>query len=169
MGRTSKLSWFILLLAPLTLCWKLLPNGPSAYELTNEMVGFLSQHGYSVTQRTIIAGMPVIHAESDSCKIVMVEISPEGWSRDIFAETVKSMDRKFVVFDGRVYPDQPTWLTVTSDRWSAYLRRLGIPKASPPVIGVAETSGCDAERLPWNEFLRPQNEGGDTRAEGIRD
>jgi hypothetical protein len=150
--KPSRFSSFILIFAPLTLSWKLLPIGAGANELKDEMAGFLSRNGYKVSQETIIADMPVIHAVSGGCKIVLVQMSSQGWSGDFFAKTAESMDRKFVIIDGSVYPGMPDWLTVTSDRWSVYLRRIGILRPGRRAIAVAETSACQAETLPWKEF-----------------
>jgi hypothetical protein len=144
---------FIIVFAPLTLAWKLMPTGVGADELKNSVVTLLLSHDYKIIQQTIVAEGPVIRAERDGCEIVLAEMSPEGWSRDLFEKTTSSMDRKFFIFDGRMYTDQPTWMTVTSDRWSAYLRRLGIGRPPPFVLAVAETSSCNAEQLPWSDLI----------------
>lgn len=152
MTHSSGLKWFVIALVPLTLCWKLVAGPENLYELKKDMVAFLSRHEFTITEQTIVENMPMIHAELGACKIVMVEASPEGWSRDIFAQTARSMDRQFIVFGGTIYAEQPTWLTVTADWWSTYLRRLGIARPGMHVIAVAETRDCDAERLPWKEL-----------------
>lgn len=152
MTHPSGLKWFVIGLVPLTLCWKLIAAPENVYGLKNDMVAFLSRYQFHVTEQTIVENMPIVHAELGACKIVMVEASPEGWSRDIFAQTARSMDHQFVVFGGAVYAEQPTWLTVTADWWSTYLRKLGIARPGIHVIAVAETRDCNAEGLPWKDL-----------------
>jgi len=149
---SSGLKWLVAGLVPLTLSWKLVAGPENVYELKNDIVAFLSRHEFDVTEQTIIEGMPMIHAEMGGCKIVIVEASPEGWSQDIFAQAARSMDHQFIVFDGTVYAEQPTWLTVTADWWSNFLRRLGIARPRAHVIAIAESQDCDAERLPWKDL-----------------
>jgi hypothetical protein len=151
-SHSSGFKWLVAGLVPLTLSWKLVAGPENVYELKKEMTAFLTRHEFKVTEQTIIESMPIIHAARDSCEIVMVGASPEGWSRDIFGQMTRSMDRKFIVFGGIVYAEQPTWLTVTADWWSSYLRRLGIARPGMHVIAVAETRDCGAERLPWKEL-----------------
>ena len=168
MTHSSGLNWFVLGLVPLTLCWKLIAGPENVAELKEDMAAFLSRHEFNVTEKTIVENMPIVHAQLGACKIVMVEASPEGWSRDIFAQTARSMDHQFIVFDGAVYAEQPTWLTVTADWWSSFLRRLGIGRTGTRVFAVAETRECHAERLPWKDlsFGGGSGDSGRRRSEG---
>ena len=61
-------------------------------------------------------------------------------------------DRVFVVFRGRTYEEQPTWLTVPYFLWSRFERELGMRAEAAPLLSVIATAGCGAERLPWSEL-----------------
>jgi hypothetical protein len=79
--------------------------------------------------------------------------SGEGACRFYYCgDLVKTMDHVFIVYRGMIYTQQPTWLTVTHHWWSKYLRKLGLAGHEMPVIAVAATASCNAERLPWAEF-----------------
>jgi hypothetical protein len=62
------------------------------------------------------------------------------------------VDRTFVVFRGKIYKDQPTWLTVPYFLWARLKRELGLGAHTPPLLAVIATPNCDAERLPWREL-----------------
>jgi hypothetical protein len=61
-------------------------------------------------------------------------------------------DRVFVVFQGSVYKQQPTWLTVADFLWRRFRRELGFNARAAPLIAVIGSAQCDAERLPWDEL-----------------
>ena len=75
-----------------------------------------------------------------------------GWSRDMLRPYTTPGDRVFVVFRGQVYPDQPTWLTVSDALWSRFQRELGLKVRTVPVFAVIATANCEAERLPWQQL-----------------
>jgi len=62
------------------------------------------------------------------------------------------VDRIFVIFRGKVYLEQPTWLTVLDSLRARLERGLGISAAASPVLAVIADPTCDAERLPWQEL-----------------
>ena len=69
-----------------------------------------------------------------------------------FAATQRSGTSVFVVFRGRTYKDQPTWLTVPYFLWSRLQRELGLRADTAPLLAVIATPSCDAERLPWGRL-----------------
>jgi len=75
-----------------------------------------------------------------------------GWDRDLLRQHTTPNDRVFVVFRGKVYDEQPTWLTVPDYLWSRVQRELGINRQPTPVFAVISPVGCQAERLPWHEL-----------------
>jgi hypothetical protein len=72
--------------------------------------------------------------------------------RDFIHDILGTTERQFTVFRGNIYPEQPTWLTLTDHWWSKSLRKLGLARREALIIAVSVTESCDAERLPWNEL-----------------
>ena len=144
--------WFIILLSLLTLSWKLVGGKQPRYESKVNIAEFLSRHKFDITDHKIVAGLPVIDATVGACRIIVVETSPDGWTRDIIDHIIGTLNRQFFVFRGRIYTEQPTWLTITDHWWSRSLRQLGLERPDAPVIAVSANASCDAERLPWDEL-----------------
>jgi hypothetical protein len=97
-------------------------------------------------------GKPMIRAGAGMCRILVASSNPMAWDRDIIRHNATVADRVFVVFRGRTYKEQPTWLTVPDFLWSRFQRELGLRVRSAPVLVVIATANCDAERLPWSEL-----------------
>jgi predicted small integral membrane protein len=147
------LSWFMVLLLPLTLGWKLAVGLDDSNELKDRIVQFLVQHQFEVAvTEEIVEGMQTVRATRQSCGMLISKTSPYGWRRHMISELATRTDRIFIVFRGRVYTEQPTWLTLVTHLWSRFLRELGLVRNITPVIAVIAAAGCDAERLPWNEL-----------------
>lgn len=94
----------------------------------------------------------MIRAGAGACRILVANPSPMAWDNDAIRRHATAADRVFVVFRGRTYKDQPTWLTVPYYLWGRLLRELGLRAQGPPLLAVIATAGCDAERLPWSEL-----------------
>jgi hypothetical protein len=147
------LSWFIVLLLPLTLAWKLTVGLDDSNELKDRIVQFLVQHQFDVAvTEEIVEGMPTIRATREACGMLISKTSPYGWRRHMISELATATDRIFIVFRGRVYTEQPTWLTLVTHLWSRFLRELGLVHNATSVIAVVATAPCDAERFAWDEL-----------------
>ena len=153
MSYSPALRWFIALLLPLTLAWKLTVGLDDTSELKNKIVEFLVQHQFDVAvTEEIVEGMPTIHATREACRMLISKTSPYGWRRHMISELATATDRIFIVFRGKVYTEQPTWLTLVTHLWSRFLREMGFVRNTTPVIAVVATAPCDAERVPWDEL-----------------
>jgi hypothetical protein len=84
--------------------------------------------------------------------MLVMEIAPDGWQRDLVRDRAQATDRVFFIFRGKVYPDQPTWLTAADGLWSRQLQRLGLHQDVTPVVAVIASELCNAEKLPWDEL-----------------
>ena len=153
MSYSPALRWFIALLLPLTLAWKLTVGLDDSNELKNRIVDFLVQHQFDVVvTEEVVEGMPTIRAASEACRMLISKTTPSGWRRHMISELATATDRIFIVFRGRVYTEQPTWLTLVIHLWSRFLRKLGLVRNTTPVIAVIARALCDAESLPWQNF-----------------
>ena len=94
----------------------------------------------------------MLRASVGPCRILVAESDPIAWDSASIRRNATDGDRFFVVFQGRTYEDQPTWLTVPYFLWSRLERELGMRAQAAPLLSVIATAGCGAERLPWSEL-----------------
>ena len=145
--------WLLALLLPLTLVWKLTAAPDASLELKDKLVDFLGNHRFDVVVlEEWMDTMPVIRATTGTCRMLVMKISADGWQRDLIRDHAEATDHVFFIFRGKVYPDQPTWLTAAAGLWSRLLRELGVRRHITPVIAVIAPQLCNAEGLPWEEL-----------------
>jgi hypothetical protein len=152
------LKWFLLLLLPLTLSWKLVERPSDSSELREKaaqlkVTEFLVRHRFTVAvSEKLEEGKPAILATVGACRMLVAKSPALGWDRDLIRRHATATDRVFVVFAGKVYAEQPTWLTVPDFLWSRFKRELGLKAEAAPLFAVIARPSCAAERLPWNEL-----------------
>jgi hypothetical protein len=145
--------WFIALLIPLTLAWKIAVPSDRADDLKEELVDFFERNGFNVVvTQQLVNYLPIIQATTDSCRLIIAKLTPDGSNRDLIRMLTGDTDRQFVVFRGDVHAQQPILLTVVYYLWSRFLRELGLIREITPVIAVGANSSCDTDRLPWSEL-----------------
>ena len=158
MSCSPGLKWFIILALPLTLGLKLIvrPDTRSVLsekDVQQKVAEFLVQQHFTVVLSDQSGeGAPMLRAGAGPCRILVANSNPIAWDRDIIRRHATVADRVFVVFRGRIYTDQPTWLTVPYFLWSRFQRELGLRAQTAPLLAVIATHSCDAERLPWSEL-----------------
>jgi hypothetical protein len=147
------LRWSVAILVPLTLAWKIAVPPYNPDHVKDELVEFFERNGFNVlvTEGMWIYG-PIIHATSDSCRLLIAGLAPDGSSRDLIQSVIGDTDRQFVVFRGEVYTQQPVIWTVVHYLSSRFLRELGLIRDVAPAIAVGANSSCDTDRLPWGEL-----------------
>ena len=96
--------------------------------------------------------MPVISASTGRCRMLIMKVSSDGWQRDLVHARAQNTGRVFFIFRGKIYPDQPIWLTAAMNLWSRGLQEIGLRLHTTPVIAVIASERCGAERLPWDEL-----------------
>ncbi len=154
MSYSRALKWFVALLLPVTLAWKLtvVPEDPN--ELREKIVEFLVQHQFDVFISEEISedDMPAILASKEACRMLILKSSPNGWRRHIISELTAATDQVFIVFRGMVYAEQPVLLTLGTHLGSRILRKFGLRTYTTPVIAVVAPAVCDVKGLPWYEL-----------------
>ena len=149
--------WFVILLLPLTLFWKITtrvgtasPTLPSVHERVTE---FFVRHHFSIAPKEWSAdGTPIVRATAGPCRILAIGTSSMAWERDMNRRYATADDRVFVVFGGRIYAEQPTWLTVPNFLWWRLRRELGWNVQPTSLVTVIANPVCEADRLPWGEL-----------------
>ena len=151
------LKWFLILALSLTLGLKLIirpdKSAPSATDIQQRVADFLVQQRFTVALTNQTGeGQPMLRASAGACRILVANSNPMAWDRDVIGRNATGADRSFVVFHGRVYKEQPTWLTVPDFLWSRLQRELGVRVHAAPLLAVIATTSCNAEHLPWSEL-----------------
>jgi hypothetical protein len=142
------LRWSVAILVPLTLAWKIAIPPYEPDDLNGELVEFFERNGFNVA----VTDKLVLHATTDSCRLLIATLKPDGSNRDLIRSLTGYPDRQFVVFRGDVYTHQPVFWTVTYYLYSRFFRELGLIRDIAPVIAVGANSSCNTDRLPWREL-----------------
>jgi hypothetical protein len=144
--------WFVGLLLPLTLVWKLAAGPDDPREVPKTIAQLLRQREFeNVKTEEVMGGMWVVRAYRGECRLFVVELSSKGWTRELIRTFAESSDRLFIVLQGSVYEYDSTWRTAANDVYFRVLRKLGLARPTP-ILGVAASPICAVERLPWNEL-----------------
>jgi hypothetical protein len=152
------LKWSVLLLLiALTLGWKWGWVGrqsvPNAKDTQVRVAEFLvRQHFNVVVSGEAKEGEPTVRATTPMCRMLVIDSPVLDWDRDMIRRFATAADRIFVVFQGRVYAERPTWLIASDFLWSRLLRGLGLKVQFTPLLAVIATTSCDAEQLPWDQL-----------------
>jgi hypothetical protein len=135
------------------------PQAEAAAELrVLALVAFLSRNGFEALGEQRKFGR-LVQASSGNCRLRLVEMDPNGSTRDLVRLITTQHDRAAVIFDGMIYADQPMVRTALSHSWTRLLNRIGVATPQKLVLGVAASDGCSLEKLPWNEMADDRGTG----------
>jgi hypothetical protein len=147
------LKWFLLLLLPLTLGWKSALRLDYSNDFPEKVTEFLVRNHFTVVvTEEVIRQRKTFRASKGACRMLVTETSYRGGERDMINGRATAADNVFIVFGGKIYAEQPTWLTASNFLWYKLLSELGFKVHFIPVIAVIATRNCDAELLPWYEI-----------------
>jgi len=142
----------------LTVGWKIAIPADRAIDLNDVLIAFLKSNNFSIVSageivnRDIGTDVPVIQANKDSCTLLVAALTFDGSNRQLVESRLASVDRRFVVFRGKIYTGQPIFLTVTNYLWSRFLTELGLGRRQSPAIAIGSDASCNAELLPWADL-----------------
>jgi hypothetical protein len=149
------LKWLIILLLPVTLGWKLVARQGGANEPHENpqvrVAEFLVRQHFTVIGPTN-TGDSMVRAAAGPCQIAVTQSDTIGWRSSEIRSRATSEHLVFFVVGGKVYAEQPTWLTVSRYLWFRFQRELGFKVQAMPVFAVIAGKSCDAERLPWAQL-----------------
>jgi hypothetical protein len=97
--------------------------------------------------------MPIVQATSGSCRLLVVELEPDGSSQELVRDLATATDDVLIIFGGKVYTQQPVLLTVTNYLWLKSLGKLGLVPRITPVIAAVASASCNIEELLWETFI----------------
>jgi hypothetical protein len=149
----------LLVLVLLSFGWKLVVQRDNSGGLREsddylKVAEFLVRQHFSVTRvaEKLEAGVPTIQGTAGVCRVLVAKSVSDGSDRDRIRNYATAADTVFVVFGGRTYTEQPTWLTTFDALWSKFRRELGFNAHATPVFVVIATKSCRAEQLPWHQL-----------------
>jgi hypothetical protein len=155
------LKWLLLALLLLSLGWKSAIRIDYSSTLQNDILSFLSRNRFVVVvSEGMFPGSQAFTATRGACRMVLTGISYRGWERDSIHGRATAMEEVFIVFGGKIYAEQPTWLTAIDFLSYKVLSELGFKVRRAPVIAVIATKNCAAELLPWHELGSAATTGG---------
>jgi hypothetical protein len=149
---------FLLVLVPVSVGWKLAVQRDNSEGLRErgdylKMAEFLVRQRFTVSvDQKLEAGVPKIQGTAGACRVLVAKSAPDGSDRDRIRGYKTAADTVFVVFGGRTYAEQPTWLTTFDSLWSKFRGELGFDAHATPVFVVIATNSCGAEQLPWQQL-----------------
>jgi hypothetical protein len=148
----------LLVLLAITLSWKVAVylghSGDSQGLAYRKMAEFLARQHFSVTMDDKPADVPIaIRAVAGACRLLIANSPPNGSDRARIGSYATPADTVFVVYRGRMYAEQPVWVTMAHSIWSKFLRELGFRAQVTPAFVVIATRGCGAEQLPWPDAV----------------
>jgi hypothetical protein len=147
------LKWILLLLLLISLAWKSAIRIDYSSNLEEKIRSFLVRNHFIVTvSEEMIRDHRTFQASRAACRMLITEISSRGWERDSISSRATVVEQVFIVFGGKIYAEQPTWLTASDFLWYKLLSELGLKVRPTPLIAVIATKSCNAERLPWYEL-----------------
>lgn len=119
----------------------------------SQLVEFLKRQHFNVSVADRVGdGQASIIATAGVCRILAVRSPAMGWDRDLVRRLASPSDELFVLYRGKTYKEQPTWLTVFDFLWARILRELGINSQQASVYAIISPKSCNASVLPWDEL-----------------
>jgi hypothetical protein len=143
----------VALLLGLTVGWKvalsLTNNREERDDVKSALVEFLVRQHFAVFEANDING---VEATADGCRLRIT--GTQVWNQDIIKDVASADDHVFFVYRQTVYTNLPTWSIITNQYWSRFLGKIEFRHlGDSPIIAVIASAHCNAERLPWHEFL----------------
>lgn len=159
MSYSHAFKWVIAMLILLTLGWKIAIPPGEASDLTGDLIAFFKRNSFSVALADRIINpdtgttdVPIIQANRDSCSLLVAALTFDGSNRQLVKSRLASADQRFVVFRGKIYIEQPIFLTVTNYLWSRFLTELGLSRRQSPALAIGSNASCNADLLPWTDL-----------------
>jgi hypothetical protein len=151
-SHASKLLFAVLLIVTLSLKVLVIRTQPGSEQrvatVRIQIAGFLTRHGFQPDPGDSIG----VSAHSGGCHLLIAEAAYQGWHRDSIRRMAAPGDQLLFFFRGRMYPDQPVWLTRLSGQWASFLQNLGLNATVEPVLGIVASPACELTAMPWQEL-----------------
>lgn len=119
--------------------------------LGETVVAFLVQHGLEPRIEKRFNGV-FVHANAGKCRMLIREVTPQGWNRSSVELLANEVGRLTYVFDGAVHTNEPFLTPMLRQYWTRLRIRIGLSPNRHPLLSVAASDDCAIEALPWWEI-----------------
>lgn len=127
--------------------------GPAGDDAVREgMRAFLAEAGFSAQIEPGMVGLPAASGTRDGCRVLLANVAPQGYHRDLIFRLAAPGDAVSFLFRGQAYPDQPGWATWAS-RLLSHLRLAPAATGSERVFALLAAGPCGIEAPAWAERL----------------
>jgi hypothetical protein len=116
------------------------------------LASFLDRHGFVDREIVELADLAAATGRSGDCRLVLVNVAPQGWHRNLLGRVASRSDRLLFVFRGRTYADQPVWRTRFYGYWRRIAAAVGWQAQTGMVYGVVASGSCDLNGMRWTEL-----------------
>jgi hypothetical protein len=87
------------------------------------------------------------------CAMLIANVSPLGWHRDVLSKIVRGNEQLFFVYGGTIFHVQPVWRTSAHYHWDRLRSYVGSADRAVLVLGVIATRSCRAMDMNWVDKL----------------
>jgi hypothetical protein len=121
--------------------------------ISGQLATFLDRHGFGNQETIELARLAAVSGRSGDCRLVLVDVAPQGWHRNLLSRVVSPSDQLLFVFQGRTYSSQPVWQTWFHRYRSRVAAALGWDARSEMVYAVVASRNCDLTHIRWHELV----------------
>lgn len=144
--------WFIAIFVSITVAWKVTVEAQGDGQLEEEgVIAFLTREGFQAVATEDTDSRRIL-ALNSSCRMRVITVSSDGSDRDMVRSLAAADESLIFVYQGKVYQEQPTLLTVPAELWTRLLRRIGLTNRHASVFALLAQRQCEVERLPWDQL-----------------
>jgi hypothetical protein len=121
--------------------------------VTERMAEFLQKREFEITRNPSDVDLVSLFAVRDQCRILIANVSPLGWHRDVIRKITPDGSRLTYIFKGQLYEDQPILQTWLDHYWIRLRQSIGLSPSISPTIAVVQSAQCDVAKSPiWSEL-----------------
>lgn len=93
---------------------------------------------------------PLLSVHKAGCAMLIANVSPLGWHRDVLSKIVRSNEQLFFVYQGTIFQVQPVWRTSAHYHWDRLRSYVGLADRDELVLGIIAARSCGAMELNWS-------------------
>jgi hypothetical protein len=123
----------------------------TAVESSSRISALLAKEGFAVTVDRPSEGFSwPIEASNGGCRLRFAPLAADGSTLNQVRSHVARGEGFFVVFDGRLYRDQPVFWTALFNIAPTLRNALGLKNKQMTPLALDASGDCKVESLPWD-------------------
>jgi hypothetical protein len=88
--------------------------------------------------------LPLLSVHKAGCVMLIANVSPLGWHRDVLSKIVRPNEQLFFVYRGTIFQAQPVWRTAAHYHWDRLRSYVGVADRDDSVLGIIAARSCGA-------------------------